>query len=314
MERFRILLAGLAVAALVSVSAPAAAQTANQPSQGMREGKSIIQSEHSAPFASGQERPPGLKAVEFRPADQMNQRDRDLEAGAESSIAERAGFQDLEFNEGKWNYEQIVCPALPNHLFLRFTRNNGKGDQSVFSVSIPRNGGGRVRIIPILRRSYSLWAPAPINAITIAEFNRIRREEGAGRSADWYGTALCYAALAGADPEVGPLVQGVSSGFPTPGFAEMELPSQGKTKDGAIIRFIDKASQPKPTLWTMTFNAKGKLLKVKHVPAKAYKEWMVPPKQANLKGKPLPATANPPRVYRPIEVENASHAGKASSQ
>ena len=145
MERFRILPIGVAVAALAIVSVPLAAQAAKQSSpdmrsQGMREGKPIIEAERSAPFATGRERPAGMKGVEFRPADEMSQEDRDLEAGAESSIAERAGFQDLEFNEGKWNYQQIVCPALPNHLFLRFTRNNGIGDQSVFSVSIPRNG------------------------------------------------------------------------------------------------------------------------------------------------------------------------------
>ena len=309
MEPFRRTFPGFCAAALAIVSLPLAAQAAKQSLAGMQEGKPILQVERSVPFAVGKKEPEGFKAVQFRPADAMTEADRELEAGAESSIAERAGFEDLEFNEGKWNYEQIVCPALPNHLFLRFTRNNGAGDQSIFSVSIPR-GGGRVRIIPILRRSYSLWAPAPINAITIAEFNRIRREDGVSRNSDWYGTALCYAALAGADPVVGPLLQDTSPGLPNTGMAEMEAPVKG----GAIIRFIDRAGRPKPTLWTMTFDARGKLLKVKHVPADAYKEWMVPPSQANLKGKLLPATAKPPLVYRPIEMTAPAPAAARGSQ
>jgi len=64
----------------------------------------------------------------------MTQQDRGLEADAESSISERAGFAGLEFNQGRWNYRQVVCPALPNHLLLQFARNNGAGDVSVFSV------------------------------------------------------------------------------------------------------------------------------------------------------------------------------------
>ena len=68
---------------------------------------------------------------------------------------------------------------------------------SVFSASVPRNGAGRVRIVPILKRGYSLFSPAPINALTISAFNHIRAEEGEAANSDWLGNALCYAALAG---------------------------------------------------------------------------------------------------------------------
>ena len=75
--------------------------------------------------------------------------------------------------------QKIACPRLTNHLFVQFTRNNGNGDVSIFSASIPRNGMGRIRIVPILKRSYSLFSPAPINSMTISAFNHIRSEEGA---------------------------------------------------------------------------------------------------------------------------------------
>ena len=156
------------------------------------------------PFSPGSETAGPAAAIEFRSYDQMSRQDRDLAADAESAIGERAGFAGLEFNQGKWNYQQIVCPALPNHLFLQFTRNNGTGDVSVFSASIPRGGDGRVRIIPILRRGYSLFSPAPINALTISAFNHIRAEEHSDEPPDWLATGLCYAALAGAHPQVGP--------------------------------------------------------------------------------------------------------------
>ncbi|MGA8042894.1 MAG: hypothetical protein WCA37_08840, partial [Terracidiphilus sp.] len=85
----------------------------------------------------------------------MNAKDRLLAANAESSIAERAARLGYDLASGRWTYEQIVCPALPNHLFLRYTKSVGAGDVTQFSASIPRGSEGRVRIIPILKRSYS---------------------------------------------------------------------------------------------------------------------------------------------------------------
>ena len=58
----------------------------------------------------------------------------------------------------------------------------------MFSASIPRGGEGRVRIIPIVRKGYSLFSPARIGALTIASFNRIHsEEENTGWRANWLG-------------------------------------------------------------------------------------------------------------------------------
>ena len=203
MERSRILPAFLVVASLAVFCAPIAAQTgqnasAPQPSRVRKADRRPM------PFPPGSETAGPAATLEFRSYEQMSRQDRDLAADAESSIGERAGFAGLEFNQGKWSYQQIVCPALPNHLLLQFTRNNGTGDVSVFSASIPRGGDGRVRIIPILRRGYSLFSPAPINALTISAFNHIRAEEHSEQPPAWLETGLCYAALAGAHPQVGP--------------------------------------------------------------------------------------------------------------
>jgi hypothetical protein len=225
-------------------------------------------------------------AIEVRTPDQMTEKDRLLEADAESSIAERAGFADLEFNAGKWSYLQVVCPDFPNHLFLRFTRDNGERDQSVFSVSIPRNGEGHVRIIPILRRSYSLFSPAPINEITIGAFNHIRDEEKAESMPPWVDTALCYAALAGANPVAvqeddtsGP------EGFPAASAPMLEMLPEG----GAIIHVPDISTKPRPVVWTLSFNKKGRLLKVKRPAENEGKPKLLPPTTLP-KGNPVPPT------------------------
>lgn len=225
-------------------------------------------------------------AVEFRPADQMTQKDKLLAADAESSIAEHAGFNGFDFENGsKWTYEQIVCPALPGHLFLQYKRNNGVGDVTVFSASIPRGNEGRVRIVPILRRGYSLFSPAPINAMTISAFNHIRNEEPETANRSWLGNGLCYAALAGAHPEVPGIDDLPDLQKPAP--AERATLSI-QSDEGEVIRFVDKAAKPKPMLWTMTFTRKGKLMKATHGPADMLRVKAVPATTAESNARPVP--------------------------
>lgn len=215
------------------------------------------------PFSTIATRKTPMYSVEFRSANEMSQQDRLLIANAESSIAEHAGFSGLEYQQAGWTYSQIVCPTFPNHLFLQYTRNKGAGDVSVFSASIPRNGEGRVRIVPILRRSYSLFSPAPINALTVSAFNHIRAEEGEQANADWLGNALCYAALAGGHPQILPPDAAPSVHKPIPALTAtmaVETTSHGEE----LLRFDDAAARPHPMQWTMTFTRNGKLVKATH--------------------------------------------------
>jgi hypothetical protein len=201
----------------------------------------------------------------------MSESDRLLVADAESSIAEHAAFSGFDFDKTSWTYQQVVCRALPNHLFLQFMRNNGAGDVTVFSTSIPRGNEGRVRIIPVLRRGYSLWSPAPINAMTISAFNHIRAEElrseeSSEKDSDWLGNGLCYAALAGAHPQIAPPDATPALHKPVPALsAVLEVNLAGKNQE--VIRFADAAALPHPMQWTMTFARDGKLIKATHSPA-----------------------------------------------
>jgi hypothetical protein len=267
MERPRVLPVLLAIAAIAVACASLAAQAVRNASTPQPR-QVRVADQRPMLFAPGSE---AAVALEFRGDDQMSQQDRDLEAAAESSIGERAGGVGIDFNQRKWKYQQIVCSALPNHLFLRFMRDQGPGDVSVFTASIPRGGSGQVRIIPIQRRGYSLFSPAPINALTISAFNRIRAEEPPGNAPAWLATGLCYAALAGAHPQIGsPEIADVRQlpGAPT---GSLVTPLHGN----AVIRFRDVAAAPRPMEWTMTFNGSGKLLKATHSPARESKAKVV---------------------------------------
>jgi hypothetical protein len=284
MERFRILPAVLVLAAIALLCAPAAAQDQDSSTPQPRHVRQPAQ--HPVPFSLGSDTPQSATPVEFRSLDRMTPQDRDLAAGAESAIDERAGVDGLEFNQGSWNYQQIACSALPNHLFLQFTRNNGAGDVSVFSASIPRTGGGRVWIIPILRRGYSLFSVAPINALTISAFNHIRAEEHPAMAPEWLATGLCYAALAGAHPQIGPPDESEIKKLPAAPTGILAISPGG----GAVILFTDVSAIPRPMQWTMTFDGKGKLLKATHAAAPKSREKVVQKTPVEVQGKPVQTT------------------------
>lgn len=266
MVLFRASLAGLAASVLLSLSLCTFLQAQDDSSAAVRHEKAVPEAVETGPFSMTENSARAAYKVEFRSADELSQQDKLLVANSESSIAEHAGFVGMEYEQNNWSYHQIVCPTFPNHLFLQYTRNNGSGDVSVFSASIPRNGEGRVRIVPILKHSYSLFSPAPINALTISAFNHIRAEEGEQANSDWLGNALCYAALAGARPEISGPDATPDPDKPIPALtAQLDVQMQGRGEQ--VIRFDDAAARPRPMEWSMTFTRKGKLVKATHKPA-----------------------------------------------
>lgn len=290
MVQFRVFPLVLTTLLIASPCACLLAQTDAQQNP-VYTGKPVPEPKEPKPFAMDVARANPAFTIEFRSEDQVADKDRLVIADAESSIAEHAGVAGFEFEQGKWNYQQVVCPALPNHIFLQYTRNNGAGDVTVFSASIPRGGEGRVRIIPILRRGYSLFSPTPVNALTISAFNHIRGEEPSDGSGDWLGNGLCYAALAGAHPQVlGPDAQPEME-KPIPALtAVMDIQLQATGEE--VIRFADAAAIPRPMEWTMTFTHKGKLIKATHSPAPMSAVRKVPQDPGVQKSWPVPQTRN----------------------
>jgi hypothetical protein len=314
MERLRTLNLVLTVIFLASASGSMTGQTGREsPANSNAPQERVIpNSVRLKPYFSDSTDPRRPHSVQFLAQDQMTEKDRLQAANAESSIAEHVKYADLDFNQGQWSYQQVICPALPNHIFLRFLRNNGTGDVSVFTASIPRGDEGRVRIIPIQRRGYSLFSPAPINALTISAFNHIRAEENPDPALDpgpdqdkasvpdagpdWLGTGLCYAALAGGHPQAAAVSDNpAAEKFPVANTALLEVGNNG----GAVLSFTDMSASPRPMRWSMTFDSKGRLIKGGHSPAELLKVSVEHPLQVNQIGAPKPMTHPKVKTYNP---------------
>jgi len=211
--------------------------------------------------------------IVYRSQEEMSESDRELAAKTQAAIRDAAAFSGIEFDKEKWGYRQLECQALPGHLFLLFTGDGGAGNASLFSAAIPRTGKGRVRVIPVERRGFSLFSPAPVNALAMAAFNRIRAEELPGQAADWLATGLCYAALTEPHLEVS------TSPIPSPK-ADLALSFPPLLEVGAegesTVRFVNVAEPREPMQWALTFDRKGQLVEVRHFPAPTYATTIVP--------------------------------------
>ena len=225
-----------------------------------------------------------IQSLEFRAPGQMSPEDVRLAEDAQTAIAERAVHQGYSVwnnvgdDPGQWNYEQAVCPAFPDHLILEYSRDGGRGDISLFSAIIPRGNEGHVRIIPVRRRSYSLWTPTPTNTLTLNDFNHMVKESSNGLDPDWLTIGLCYSAMAGG--HVRAALQPMTPAQEVyPLFAPAKLTVFSTT--GAEVRFADVTHYDDPKaramVWVMNFTQSGRLLKVKHVVAGEVIERQLPP-------------------------------------
>lgn len=237
--------------------------------------RTIAPAEAVTPFAVNPLASQKVDPLLYVTLDQMSDADRALAASSGAKILEGADLAGFELNVGKWSSQQLVCKALPAHVFLLFRGDNGRGDQSVFSAAIPHNAKGRVRIIAVERRGYSLFLPAAINELTVSQFNRIRADEPENKSADWLATALCYAALAGARPALTTVSKGSTSATDSLVFPPtLEVGPLGES----TVRFVDVASDTQPTEWALQFDPKGQLLKVDHFATPSYAVTPIPAK------------------------------------
>lgn len=263
MERFRNLPIVLCFMAISVSCVPCISQAPTVPPPPGIQPRPVPETQVVPPFAVSTSASKEAKAVEYRPEAQMSAEDLDLVARDRLSIEEGADFAGMQWNQSKWNYDQVVCPVLPDYLLLLFRSQGSQGNESLFSAAIPRRSAGHVRVIPILRHGFSLYTPASTNPLTIAVFNQLRASEPSSRDADWLTTGLCYAALAGAHLVVSPTAnKGADETLSWDTAPTLEISSKG----GAIIRFVDATVARQVVDWGLIFDAKGRLLKVTLTP------------------------------------------------
>ncbi len=268
----------IAAAALfltLPLSSALAAQSPCQNTPGTRCGLRITQAANAgprlAPFTLDRSQPQ-TTVLRTRSVDQMSSADQQLLAANSATIASRAGVQGFHLaGQGSaqaptdWQIQQMECPALPDHLLLRYRRDVGTRSESSFTVALPRTSAARLHLVPVERAGYSLYTPSRHNRMTIVVFNDLLREDHHPDRNDWLGLALCYAALAG--DRVQPALNPVSAA-PTPDSSQpypnlVPATLSISWKQNPEVSFVaSSASSERLRLWTLHFQRDGQLRKV----------------------------------------------------
>ena len=259
-----------------SVAKPCAQTGASQTSCGLKVTPAASAMPRLAPF-SLDATVSSPNRLRFLALDQMAAPDRALLDQAAPRIALRAanqGFHVAESASGQgsadalaaWNPRQVQCSALPGWLVMSFTRDPNTNRTASFTVAIPRTASGRLHLVPVERRGFSLYTPSSRNAMTRVVFNDLLREDRSAVHNDWLGLGLCYAALAGFHVEAATTLD-PSGGDPHPAYMPGSLSISWKQPPSiTLIGLSSSASptaQPRPMQWTLVFTRSGTLGKVK---------------------------------------------------
>src|SRR3984885_8667284 len=136
---------------LVSLSAPA--QTPQPPNQDLFPG--VTAAPTKTPFPRGAAAPiattplsvpPSVIALDHLDAGQMSAADYDVVSNLSPELSKQAALANFDISNPGWHYQQIMCPAFPDYVFLAFAHGAEESGSSRFAAMLPRNSA-QVRLV-----------------------------------------------------------------------------------------------------------------------------------------------------------------------
>ena len=150
----------------------------------------------SAPLSG----PPAVLALEHRPAAQMRAEDTAVVASMTTELSQKARIAGFDLGGAGWEYEQIVCPAFPDYVFLGFSHGAEDNGSSRFFAALERNAPWVRVVSAVSSGSFPLgapWSRPGFNEIFNAMLRRERGLQPLGSAPAWLSIAMCYAELTG---------------------------------------------------------------------------------------------------------------------
>jgi hypothetical protein len=257
-----VLLAGLPVLA-------AQAQQPEAPSQDMFPGYTatkaidVFPGVAAAPIGSTPlATPPSVIALEHLQPAQMSAGDYEVVSNLSPELSKEAALANFDISGAGWQYQQIVCPAFPDYVFLAFTHGPDPNGSSRFVAMLPRTSA-RVRILSTYAHGLLPFEASWNRAGTFEVFNgMLRQERGTAplsSAPNWLMIAVCYAELSGYP------VQVLSAkAWPEPTLDLLRLdanrPQMTIGADrSADVTFSDVSRPAITTNWTLHFNRHGEI-------------------------------------------------------
>ncbi len=210
---------------------------------------------------SAQSAPQRVKyfSLEHRTPDQMSEGDRDVLQSHKRELVEAAQIYGYDLQSGQWAYEQALCPEFSDTILLHYLAKFPDGTESLFTALIPENQG-RIRIVPVLYRNASPYRPPVRNSANFALFNNLVSDDAAKKDSapggNWLSLGVCYAEMVGGRPNV-PDQPDLDVATILAPVAAIRL---NATTNESQIQFSDRDARKNYTIWTISFNNKGRVV------------------------------------------------------
>jgi hypothetical protein len=196
--------------------------------------------------------------LEHRSPSEIPPADLSLIRAKQREIAAEAAFFGYDLNASGWDYDQSVCPLLPDELVLHYRRQFRDGAQSLFTALVPRSPG-RVFVVPVLYRNATPFRSATGSQRSIAVFNRVVPADVAAKAAQpegkWLDLGLCYADIVYAHANV------LNQSGAEVGLVRAPLPLLHVSEESSLrgITFTDRNAPGQYLVWNLTLNSKGRM-------------------------------------------------------
>jgi hypothetical protein len=211
--------------------------------------------------------PPSVIALEHLEPAQMSNADNEVVANLSAELSRQAALANFDISRPEWHYEQVVCPAFPDYVFLSFTHGADDSGSSHFAAMLPRTSA-EVRIVSTYAHGLLPFDASWNRPGTFEVFNGIlRRERGTAPlsyAPNWLLIALCYAELSGYPVQ---MLNFTSLPDDTLDLVRLDA-SQPQMVIGADqsadVTFSDVSRPTITTNWSLHFNRHGEITSAAH--------------------------------------------------
>jgi hypothetical protein len=149
--------------------------------------------------------PPTVIALDHLDPAQMNAADYEVVSNLSAELSKAAALASFDISNPAWHYQQIVCPAFPDYVFLSFVHGADDSGSSHFAAMLPRNSS-QVHVITAYAHGLLPFEASWNRPGTFEVFNGMLRQERGmaplSEARNWLLIAVCYAELSGHQVQV----------------------------------------------------------------------------------------------------------------
>jgi hypothetical protein len=240
----------------------ASAQTPRAPSQDLFPGVAPVPM-GTTPLAA----PPTVIALDHHEPAQMSAADYEVVSNLSAELSKQAALANFDISNPAWHYQQIMCPAFPDYVFLSFTHGPDESGSSRFAAMLSRNSA-EVRVVSTYAHGLLPFEASWNKPGTFEVFNGMLRQERGetpvSYAPNWLLIAVCYAELSGYPVQV-------LNTIPRPDLTmdmlrlDANQPQMLIAADqSAQVTFSDVSRPAVTTNWTLHFDRHGQITSAAH--------------------------------------------------